>query len=296
MSFSLDLKNELSIISSSNKDEIIYELKALFDFNKHTLTNGVVVFSTGNKTASDRLSFLYDSLYSKEIIETKRIVNNRVIKYDTYIDNVNFYNEYINKYEDIEKIDETLKYSYLRGAYISSGSISDPKKSEYHMEIYNDNSSKIVYLQNILNSFELNSKITKRRNGYICYLKKADNIILFVQMLGSQEMYMEYESIKTSRDVNNLVSRRTNCDVANSIKTIENANEQIRLIEYIESKYDINSLDEKLRQVITIRKENDSASLKELVELYCKKYNEQITKSGLNHRLNRLKELFGKKV
>src|SRR5690606_8568817 len=68
------------------------------------------------------------------------------------------------------------KQAYLRGAFLASGSVNDPKTAEYHLEIYSENSDIILFIQKLMNDLELNAKITKRRKGYICYLKDAAKI------------------------------------------------------------------------------------------------------------------------
>ena len=53
----------------------------------------------------------------------------------------------------------------------------------------------------------------------------------------------------------------------------------------------IDLLDEKLKEVIIYRKKYPEVSLKELSEIISLETGKTITKSGLNHRLRKIKEL-----
>src|SRR5690606_24686978 len=181
------------------------------------------------------------------------------------------------------------KLGYLRGAFLTSGSVNDPKTAEYHLEIYGDNSDVILKIQQLMNQFDLTAKITKRRKGFIVYLKDASNIEDFLRLIGASDTVFEYEDIRIKRDSINSINRILNCEIANEKKAIVATNHQIKDVEVI-LKYRV-PLNEKLQQVVDLRLQNPDASLNELIESFEATYQETITESGLNHRFKKLSEI-----
>ena len=186
-------------------------------------------------------------------------------------------------------VSQEAQLSYLRGAFLVSGSVNDPKKAEYHLEIYSENSDTILKIQRLMNFIDMDAKITKRRKGYIVYLKDVNKIEDFLRYIGASQTVFEFEDIRIKRDFNNSINRILNCEIANEKKTIVAANSQLEDIELIE-KYHIR-LNDKLLQVIHLRKTYPDASLMELIDEYEVLYGETITKSGLNHRFKKIKDL-----
>ncbi len=181
------------------------------------------------------------------------------------------------------------KLAYLRGAFLASGSVNDPKTAEYHLEIYSENSEIILFIQKLMNDLELNAKITKRRKGFICYLKDATKIEDFLRYIGASSTVFEYEDIRIKRDFNNSINRVLNCEIANEKKTLDAASDLLKHIRIVE-KYK-HQLNPKLIQAIQIRKKYPDVPLTELIYHYEQTFNEKITKSGLNHRFNKIKEI-----
>ena len=101
----------------------------------------------------------------------------------------------------------------------------------------------------------------------------------------------EFENIVIKRSLAADVNRLLNIDVANQQKTNNAAKEQLKYIKYIEMNFQLEKLDPKLLMVMKVRKDNPEASLNELVEIINEIYEDNITKSGLNHRFRKLKEL-----
>ncbi len=184
---------------------------------------------------------------------------------------------------------QETKQSYLRGAFLASGSVNDPKTAEYHLEIYSERTEIILFIQKLMNDLELNAKITRRRNGYICYLKDAAKIEDFLRFIGASSTVFEYEDIRIKRDFNNSINRVLNCEIANEKKTLDAAKDLLKHIRVVE-KYQ-QGLNPKLLQAIYIRKRFPDVPLTELIHHYEETYNEKITKSGLNHRFNKIKEI-----
>ena len=184
-----------------------------------------------------------------------------------------------------------LIVAYLRGAFLAKGSINDPVTSNYHLEIVTDKESEALFIQRIMNYYEINARIAKRKNSLIVYIKEKDTIIDFLRRLGANVTMNEFENIVIKRSLAADVNRLLNIDVANQQKTNNAAKEQLKYIKYIEMNFQLEKLDPKLLMVMKVRKDNPEASLNELVEINNEIYEDNITKSGLNHRFRKLKEL-----
>lgn len=181
--------------------------------------------------------------------------------------------------------------AYLRGAFLTKGSVNDPKTSNYHLEICTTKELEALFLQRALNFFDLNARIAKRRSNLIVYLKEKDKIVDCLRYIGANVTMNEFENMIIKRDLSAHINRQMNIDVANQQKTNKSAKDQIKYIRYLENHYPIEKLDNKLRVVMIARKANPEASLTELIAILNREYDESITKSGLNHRLRKIKEI-----
>ena len=142
---------------------------------------------------------------------------------------------------------EQRAMSYLRGAFLASGSVNNPETSRYHLEIYSlyeDHNQDLLKLMN--NFFYLNAKETRRRSGYIVYLKEAEKIGDFLHVVGAVNAMLAFEDLRIMRDMRNSVNRLVNCDTANLKKTANAAAKQVEDIQLIEEKFGLENLPEKL--------------------------------------------------
>ena len=190
--------------------------------------------------------------------------------------------------------DDLLVRAYLRGVFLSTGSINDPKKSRYHLEFMIDDFEYAKFISNLLNSFELNSKVLKRENRYMVYIKEAEKIGDFLRLIEAMNSLFYFEDIRIYRDHKNMTNRLNNCEQANVDKIIETANKQISDIKKIESINGLELLDEKTKEAAIYRKKYPEVSLTELSEIITLETGNKITKSGLYHRFNKIKDIAGK--
>jgi DNA-binding protein WhiA len=302
MSFAKTVKEELVTVPIE-LDEQLAEFSAFINLNGefHIASRQKMLdFKTNNPTVAKRFLQLVRTLYQAETsLITQKInkLNQRnaiIIRIHTRVEDiVNEHGLLENPIENQELTTATpdAKKAFLRAAFLSGGSVNHPKTAEYHLEIFTHDPKQAVFLQSVMNAFDLNAKITKRRQGFICYLKDAEGISDFLQVVGAQNSVFQFEDIRIKRDFNNSINRVMNMEIANEKKAIVAANEQLRDIELIENYLPKTQIDAKLKQTIELRKMYPEASLKELVEYYEETYQEQISKSGLNHRLVKLKML-----
>lgn len=299
MSFAKIVKEELAQLHLS-KEEQMAELAAFIQLNTELSIEHQVRtlwFKSNNPTVARRFLGILKTLYPiANTLMTKKQGNfNKgyqiqlgvqegldaiISEHDILLDE--------NSSDVLTQTHET-KLAYLRGAFLASGSVNDPKTAEYHLEIYSENSEIILFIQKLMNDLELNAKITKRRRGFICYLKDATKIEDFLRYIGASSTVFEYEDIRIKRDFNNSINRVLNCEIANEKKTLDAASDLLKHIRIVE-KYK-HQLNPKLIQAIHIRKKYPDVPLTELIYHYEQTFNEKITKSGLNHRFNKIKEI-----
>lgn len=184
---------------------------------------------------------------------------------------------------------EQRAMSYLRGAFLASGSVNNPETSRYHLEIYSlyeDYNQDLLKLMN--NFFYLNAKETRRRSGYIVYLKEAEKIGDFLHIVGAVNAMLAFEDLRIMRDMRNSVNRLVNCDTANLKKTANAAAKQVEDIQLIEEKFGLENLPEKLTVLARFRLTHPELSLKEVA---AQVPDGPISKSGVNHRFQKIREI-----
>lgn len=179
--------------------------------------------------------------------------------------------------------------AFLRGAFLSIGSMSDPQKS-YHLEFVCTDEDKAGQLRNVIQGFDIDAKIVLRKKYYVVYLKEGSGIVDLLNVCEAPVSLMNLENLRILKEMRNSINRRVNCEAANITKTVNAATRQIEDIEYIRDHYGLQNLSEALRQMAEVRLEHPDAPLKELGELL----NPPVGKSGVNHRLRKLSELADK--
>ncbi|MCD2256857.1 DNA-binding protein WhiA [Lactobacillus sp. CC-MHH1034] len=178
--------------------------------------------------------------------------------------------------------------SYLRGAFLAGGSVNSPETSRYHLEIYSLHEDHNQGILQMMNHFDLHAKTTERRNGYVAYIKEAEKISDFLQVVGATKAMLSFEDVRIVRDMRNSVNRLVNCETANMNKTIDAATRQLENIKFLKNTVGFERLPEKLREIAQLRLDNPEMSLKELAEIVP---SGAISKSGINHRLRKLSQL-----
>ena len=154
-----------------------------------------------------------------------------------------------------------------------------------------DKPDEAVFIQKLLNIFDLNAKILTRNSGYMIYIKEADKISDYLKILKANQAVLYFENIRIYHQEKNIANRLNNCEQANIDKIIQTANEQLKYISIIEENMGIELLDDKTKEALDYRKKYPESSLKELSEIISLETGKKITKSGLNHRFRKIKEL-----
>ncbi len=306
MTFSFNVKDEVTRLDTS-KIESISELSAIIrnssDVNDVNDINDNIVIHIENSSVARRIYKLIKSLYCVTPIITVRkkyfsnglsyiltIKNNKIeiLKDLSIIDNNNNFLSIPKEY--IIGDEEDIR-AYLRGLFIVSGSVNDPKTSRYHLEFVVDTNEYANFIKSLLDSFSLNAKIIKRTKNYTVYIKEAEKISDFLRVIKAYNAVMYFEDIRIYRDHKNMTNRLNNCEQANVDKIFMTSSKQIKDIEKLKEYDMINLLDEKLQELIEYRLKYPESSLQELSDIISLETGVKITKSGLNHRFRKIKEI-----
>ncbi|MFA6666998.1 MAG: DNA-binding protein WhiA [Bacilli bacterium] len=192
--------------------------------------------------------------------------------------------------------DKELKIKgYLEGLFLYNGTCSNPKSSNYHLEMYTSDEAftdAILKLIHKIKDLEFDFKTIKRRSNYIVYLKKSDQISDFLAYLEANDCCLLFENVRVNRDFANVSNRLINMDTYNLKKTLKISNEQIEDIKQIDKSLGLKNIsNEKLRELCYLRLENKDLTYKELAALLSKKLNKEVSKSNVNHLFIKIKDM-----
>lgn len=180
--------------------------------------------------------------------------------------------------------DECCKASFLKGAFLAGGSVTDPTKG-YHMELTTTHQCVARECYSLIGEvLAFAPKCAARGGGQVLYFKQSECIADFLTYLGAPVASMGIMEAKLEKELNNKVNRRCNCDEANTSKVVEAAQEQLAAIRVLRQRGMIERLPEKLYQAAIAREENPELSLTELAAMM----EPPITKPAMNHRLKKL--------
>lgn len=308
MSFSKKIKTELQSLkhlSCCNKAELSAMLHINGSIEKNS--SGIsLVFQTTNNAVVRRFMFLIKQLYKIEVTLLQKQVN-QLKKHDLFLVKISDKVDYLISdlslvntssvfFQDVDKSiieNECCKRAYLRGAFMASGSINSPETSAYHLEIQSFSNTQAEVIKDICHEFDLNAKVSNNRRGFITYIKEAERIADFLRVIGANNSLFDFEDSRIKRDFKNSINRVINCDLANEKKAMDAANKQLEQIAIIEKKFKEN-LPKSILEAIYLRKTYPESSLLELSYASLEHFDEQISKSALNHRFRAIKDLANK--
>ncbi|MGF6376923.1 DNA-binding protein WhiA [Clostridiales Family XIII bacterium PM5-7] len=197
-------------------------------------------------------------------------------------------NNYISDgiYDDLIRT-KCCRKAYLRGVFMGSGTVSDPSKS-YHLEFVCGSQNLAMDLKRMINTFvDLSAKVVQRKKHYVVYMKNSNYISDTLAIMGASIQMLEFENIKIKKELVNETVRITNCDNANTDRTLDASQKQIMHIKKIEDHLGLIALPDKLREVAELRLENPEASLTQLAEMM----DPPMKKSGINNRFKKIEEI-----
>ena len=297
VSFTQKVKEELCSIPFSDEHLRAF-LAAFIKVNGHlTIRNGksMIICKTENAKIAKFIYYSIDKIYgitptfsySKEMNFKKRVSYSVVITEGDYIIDdleISFLEGKISK--NIVCNDDMIS-GYVSGAFLASGSVNSPKNSNYHLEISLNDESYAKWFSKLLYRYkgtEFTPKVVKRRNNFVVYIKKAQQVADFLSMIGCVDKTLEFENIRIDREFSSIGNRLQNLDSANYEKTTLAAKKQVKEIKIIDKVLGIQNVQNKKQQLLMkLRLEHDDYTLFELSQEMSKVLGEEVSKSNINH-------------
>lgn len=273
MSFSADLKEELSKINIFSNEEAV----------KAELYGYMLTMNKDER----KIKFLTENEYN--INRLNKLLNRLKVKYNIKMQGKNYAITFKKDDVDVETINfqnnDILK-GLVRGAFLGGGSITEPD-ARYHLEIRLESENARKQVIDIISKFEIKVKELDRKYSYSIYIKDGEEISKFLALIGAHSSVLKFEDIRVLKETKNNVNRKVNCETANLNKTVNAAIVQIQAIEKIKKRKKWNGLSANLQELAELRIQNPDATLEELGKML----SEPIGKSGVNHRLKRIIEI-----
>lgn len=288
MSFSGEVKEELNRLSNlANKEIVKYEFLGYLMTNHIAIEKNRMKFSTENEYNINRFSKLLNNLqltkYEIQMTGKTFKITTQVPKLEEIQDNLNLDLEMIKR--KMEK-QEILQKALVRGSFLGSGSISNPKQS-YHLEVLFSQKAYADFILEQLQAYQIIFKQVVKNQSEGIYAKDGEEISKFLAFIGANHSVLQFEEIRVYREIRNNVNRKVNCETANLNKTVESALKQIEAIQLLEKKGKLEELSEGLKEIAKLRILHPEASLIELGNML----KIPIGKSGVNHRLKAIEKI-----
>lgn len=300
MSFSSDIKQELCRVENFNRESLRAELYGVLLFGR-TFREDKIVFKTESADAGRRVTLLLENLYMP-IIEKQITLSHKSGAPKQYRISVpdsdecrRIYRDFGHSADEVTRrvnranvFSEELSASFVRGVFLSCGSVSDPNKS-YHAEFCVPHKNLAADLCKILSEVtecDFTPKTVVRSGSYIVYFKGSEQICDLLTYIGAPRQAMEIMAAKAYKQVRNNINRSVNSEMANIGKIAGASAKQLEAIDKIRCGRGLDSLPEDLREIAVLRMENPEMSLRDLGA----HLSVPISRSGANHRMQRLME------
>lgn len=284
MSFSAEVKEELEKAVPNSRHCRLAEIAAITHYacsiSETAEGKREIVLNTENETVARKYFTLWKKTF---IINTDTEKALQAIKVLNEKEQVRLLQDGVNP---MLIKNSCCKRAYLRGAFLCTGSMSNPQKS-YHLEFVCEWEAQALQIQEVLHSFELDAKIVRRKKYYVVYIKEGTGIVDLLNVMGAHISLMKLESLRVEKDMRNSINRQVNCEAANITKTVNAASKQIEDILLLKKHYGFSNLPKNLREMAQVRLEYPESSLQELGGYL----NPPVGKSGVNHRLRKLSEM-----
>lgn len=301
MSFASEVRRELtSLECESNDEQFALIMSILQNSSQIIIANRklkLVITSHILNVIKWVSKYLKDNYQTIDELKVKEKNNINDYRY-YYLEVTNNVNQIINDFKLLEKDDYSLDYlglltedkqkAYLRGLFITHGSISDPRKNSYHFEILCNNNNLAEIASQIMSTIGVNAKTIKKGTHYLVYTKRAEDISNLLVFIGANQGMFNFEDLRIYRDFNNMANRVSNCDIANEKKCLITAKKQLDAIEYIRMTKKFNDMPVRLQSIAKLREAYPDSSNTELSEYSEEFFEGGLSKSGISHCLKAL--------
>lgn len=308
VSFATQVKEELVSNTYESKDRLRALLSAYIRINGHvSFKRGetIIILQSENAKVARFIYLSLKNLYNANCrLEFKQKTNlKKKISYEIIVDSlgqliiddleISFLEGKISK--NIVKNDDSIS-GYLAGAFIASGSVNSPVTSNYHLEISLNNENYAKWMLHLFSRYKntnIEPKIIKRREKYVIYVKKSDQIAEFLIMIGATSSCLEFENYRVNRDFANQANRLANFDTSNMKKTVAAAQRQVKQILFIDQVLGIDRIrNPKTRLLCRLRLEFESASINELANMMSEELDTEITRGNVSHLFKYIENLY----
>lgn len=307
MSFSSDVKKELCSLQINPGDNLalertVAECYGMLLFGKRFSFNDISLATESRSTAGKFVNFLTGLFSPPPIIDTIRSLKTKSHEIRLYTvrvvnsdDCLRIFEKFghdksqINLRINMANIDDDTVSDFLRGVFLSCGSVTDPAKT-YHLEFIVSTKSLCSDLCRIIEDagdYSIKPKVIQRSGVYVIYIKESSQIHEFLKLAGAKESLKKFEEEKNIKELRNSVNRLSNSEVANIKKTANAYLKHMKAIKIIQNSCGLESLPPELEELAKVRMENPELSLRGLGEMLTP----PISRSGVNHRLEKIMEI-----
>ena len=308
ISFTNEIKNEITAninLDTEMKSSLLAAFIRVNGTIKFKNKNEYLILRTENAKVAKFIYSLIKDLYEDVVVSFSFRKTMKFYKATEYLVNIinggttifssldiNLLESKINQ-ELINKEDKIR--GFLMGLFLACGSCNSPKTSNYHFEFYvsDENLAKnILKIINKIKSSQFDFKLTKRRNNFVIYLKKSDQISGFLAFLDASTCCIKFEDVRVSRDYSNINNRLIICDQYNYKKSIDKANVQIEQIKLIDKHLGIdNIINEKVQLLCKLRLKDPEASYADLSSMMSEELNVPVSKSNIGHLFRKIENM-----
>ena len=217
MSFSSEVKEELSRITNETEHCMIAELAAILSVCGQVSIGEDDAYGLLVRTENVAVARKYFTLLKK----TFNIDARTVIRKNSYLKKNALYRVEVKVHEEAVRVlqstgfmmqdmeicenlmgihqgivhQECCKKAFLRGVFLATGSISDPEKS-YHLEWICKTKEDAEGIVQLSKRFEIHGRITERKGRFVVYLKDSTEIVDMLNVLGAHKSLMEMENVR----------------------------------------------------------------------------------------------------
>ena len=299
MSFTIKVKEELLTLAISDKNELsaIIKMSGSLGLTGQGLTLSI---TTENAKIARHIYNLVESIYSltpeikyhqKTNLRKNRVYNVFVTEnVEEILSDLQLADSFFGIETGIKPSileDDEKGRSYLRGAFLATGTIRDPESGKYQLEIFSVYQDHAEDLADLMRKFMLDAKVIEHKNGSITYLQKAEDIMDFLIVIGAMACREAFEEVKIMRETRNDINRANNAETANIAKTITASMKTINNIVKIMDTVGLEALPVELQQIAQVRVAHPDYSIQQIAD----SLEIPITKSGVNHRLRKINKI-----
>lgn len=291
-SYSQKVKKEAMSIQGLSNLEMLGEIKAAIAGKDGCGEKGIEV-RFENITLASRFYGILQEL-TKLRIAIKYSISKKFGEHKVYTVSIfpqKGYNDFVNSLRGITNsvaiANEEILKGVIRGYFLYFGYVKSPEK-EYAMDFFIDSREASEEFQTLLSALDKKATSTLKKNKNLVYLRNSEDIMDIFVFVGAVQEFYRYEETTMIKDLKNKTIREMNWEVANETKTLNSANRQIKMIEYIEEVCGLSSLTPVVKEIAEIRLQHSESSLQEIADLI------GISKSGVKNRFRRLEEAYNK--